>query len=197
MPINFGDFKQFAPKPVVETSDEGVTQDKTPENERDELPQLDIPDAVMLRRMSRSAAQTWLLVNRPRWPGAAITAILDQYQIVDTQEPSLARAPKYNTDKYRNHFCAVAWLCGASWGQLAGLYGVTRPTITRATETLLPSSVRRPARLATHIATPRELEIIHEKYYQLVDKLGERTREQPVAIVAFAIWNAMHSEEEL
>jgi hypothetical protein len=104
--------------------------------------------------MTRTSAEQYLLSNFPDLPHAErdrlVALALDEATLPtgrpDVGESSSGTSPdKVRVsvhDPNRRRFLALAWLAGASWNQLATLYGVARQTLMDQMNRVLPEHER-------------------------------------------------------
>lgn len=111
-----------------------------------------VPIITAMKKMTPRAAELFLESQYSFFDQQTKHALLDfnkQWLEFDTQ-------PTVNTKVFvKNKFYATAWLCGASWGQLAKLFGVARTTVSSSTTTILDVQTRQAMRL---VSTPISLE---------------------------------------
>jgi hypothetical protein len=106
----------------------------------------------MIRKMDLSSALAWLIVNKPELDQEAIDDVLAMVKSLGHEGAGIYPSSHFERFPYQPKFVAAAWLCGASWGQLAALFGITRQTAMRKVDRILPVANRQQLR------NPRELD---------------------------------------
>jgi hypothetical protein len=88
----------------------------------------------MIRHMTQSAAEQFIDQKFPRLtPAQRLDLIAYARPIGD---------PKTKAEFVKGKFYATAWLCGATYGQIAALYNVTPQTVSHMVNRYVPASTR-------------------------------------------------------
>jgi hypothetical protein len=137
---------------------------------------LTMTEVTAFRRMpSLPAALLLIQKNRPDLDREAQEDIL--LLVEDAIKSRVFSLVKTTTNKIppnmsRSIFLAAAWINGASWGQLGSIFGVSRQTLMRSVERILPPDNRQALRLRNHVAFEQVSEM-HDKFKNIVNDLPE------------------------
>jgi hypothetical protein len=96
----------------------------------------------------------------------------------------------------RNKFYAVAWLVGASWGQIADLCHVSRATAQSAVRQLLPSKDRTVLRLRKDALSLEQVSLLKATYDQMAEADPSHVKESSPLIIARSINEIIEQESD-
>lgn len=140
--------------------------------------------AAALMKMEPGAAKDWLLETFPDLDANEVLALIDELcpQSGTIEHPLPHRYPTVPIVVPRNRFYASAWLCGASWGQLALMFNVTRATVASSTKMLLKADAN-VERYRVGVSL-EQLSLLWMVYQQLVTQNGPWVLNSRPSVVA-------------
>lgn len=95
----------------------------------------------------------------------------------------------------RNKFYAVAWLTGASWGQIADLCCVARATVQSAVRQLLPSDQRRKLRLRESLSL-EQVSLVKAEYENILNNNAQHVKDSSALSIARVIATLVEEESD-
>lgn len=134
---------------------------------------LTLEEAVHLRKMNPLVAEMWLDELHPELTPDQRELWLDIARKAESTRLSKTVPASVKWERYRNRFVAAAWLAGASWAQIATLFGSRRQSVAASVERILPSSGRQALRY-NQIVSNEKLSAMRDAYIVLCNELDSR-----------------------
>lgn len=146
---------------------------------------------MFMHKFHRDAAIAWIKINRPQWSRELTDDMLQlcaptQEQILYTGSATGDYEHYQNSKSVRRLFCASGWLLGASWNQLAALFGVTREAIIASVNRIMPPHTRLTMRQRKAVSYERVSDM-YAAFKIILVKLGvdDTLKLNPVNVAGF------------
>ena len=148
-------------------------------------PWVTMQDVISVRTAtSCEAARELVREKHPNQPGTEQEKLLEFVRPDYTpvrEWPSVIVAP--SQDPYRGNFIAVAYMLGASAGQLSKLLGIKRSTVFELVRRRLPDTEQRNLWRRNNKLTYEGIEVIRNMYYSLLRTDTDAAKKHTMEVV--------------
>lgn len=148
------------------------------------------PILQAMKTQTPNIAKEFLAAHYPQFDHELRDALLAWNREYMAMEHELSTVPFA-----KNKFYMVAWLLGASWGQLAGMFDVSRATVASSVRAILPPTQRQAVRLNNNAITLEQLSSIKAAYLKMYNIDSQYIQRADVITIAKAVRVEVSKEE--